>query len=185
MTTFDIAADRRGTTATDWLLTASLIVAPLLYLAADITYAVHGWDDADAGALHVLGAIGYLFALVRVATWTGGVLSAATLFAAVVGGAGNVAYGFNTIHVSLGAVDLVDASGAATLIKPLGLLFPLALLLGALVLARLGERVSAALVAVAALAWPVAHIGNVGWLAVTVNVLLVMGLVPQALRERT
>jgi hypothetical protein len=45
---------------------------------------------------------------------------------------------------------------------------------------RVGHRVSAVLVGPAALAWPVAHIGNVGTLAVAVNVLLAAGLVPLA-----
>ncbi len=58
--------------------------------------------------------------------------------------------------------------------------WPLALLLGAVVLGKLGRRVSAVLVGVAAVAWPVAHIGNIGWLAVTMNALLVLGLVPLA-----
>ena len=42
-------------------------------------------------------------------------------------------------------------------------------------LARLGQHWQAGVVLAAALAWPVAHIGNVAWLAVTVNVLLVVG----------
>jgi len=162
------------------LLTGSLVIAPLVYLLADILYAARGWDDADAGAVHVLGGIGYTFVLVRIATWASGWLGAATLFLGLLGAAGNVAYGFNTIHVSLGAVDLVDTSGPGAIIKPLGLFFPLSLVLAAIVLARLGARLPAALVAVAALAWPVAHIANIAWLAVAVNALLVLGLVPLA-----
>jgi hypothetical protein len=165
-------------TPTDLLLTGSLVVAPLVYLLADSLYAARGWDDADAGAVHVLGAVAYGFVLLRLASWSQGWLGAGMLFTAVVGTAGNVAYGFNTIHVSLGGVDLVDTSGPGAIIKPLGLFFPLALLLGAVVLRRLGHRPAAVLVAVAAVAWPVAHIGNIAWLAVTVNVLLVAGLVP-------
>lgn len=165
-------------TPTDLLLTASLVVAPLIYLLADSLYATRGWDDPDAGAFHVLGAISYSFVLVRVASWARGWLAAATLFVGLVGAAGNVAYGFNTIHVSLGAVDLVDTSGPGAIIKPLGLFCPLAFLLTAIVLSKIGARASAALVGVASLAWPVAHIGNIAWLAVTVNVLLVVGFVP-------
>jgi hypothetical protein len=44
----------------------------------------------------------------------------------------------------------------------------------------MGRLPAAALLAVAALAWPVAHIGNIAWLAVTVNVLLVVALSPLA-----
>ena len=57
------------TTPTERLLTASLVVAPLIYLAADSTYAVRGWDDPSAGVLHVLGAIAYAFVVLRVAAW--------------------------------------------------------------------------------------------------------------------
>src|SRR3954452_5641612 len=85
-------------TPTDLLLTSALVVAPLVYLAADTTYALRGWDDADAAGVHVLGAIAYAVVLVRFASWATGWLAAATLFAGVAGACGNVAYGFNTIH---------------------------------------------------------------------------------------
>lgn len=180
MTTLDLArdADRGRRTPTDLLLTGSLAVAPPLYLLVDLLYATRGWKDPDAGGLHVLGATAYAFVVVRVASWGRGWLAAAALLAGVVGAVGSAAYGFNTIHVSLGAVDLVDTSGPGAIIKPLGLFCPLGFLLCAVILARTGRRVNAAVVGVAALAWPVAHIGNVGWLAVVVNVLLVLGFVP-------
>ena len=53
------------------------------------------------------------------------------------------------IHASLGAVDLVDATGPAALIRPLGLFCPLAFVLAAVVLARRKERIAASLVGVA------------------------------------
>jgi hypothetical protein len=98
----------------------------------------------------------------------------------VIGGVGNAAYVFEAIHVSLGATALVDAPGAAAaVIKPIGLICPIAFFVAAAVLMRVGHRVSAVLVGPAALAG-VAHIGNVGTLAVAVNVLLAAGLVPLA-----
>ncbi|MFZ1491532.1 MAG: hypothetical protein WAS51_16465 [Ilumatobacteraceae bacterium] len=178
----DISSTTRRT-PTDLLLTGALVVAPLLYLTADAMYAVRGWDDADAAGVHVLGAIAYAFVLVRLASWATGWLAAATLFVGIVGACGNVAYGFNTIHVSLGAVDLVDTDGVGAIIKPLGLFCPAGFVLGAIVLARIGQRVPAWLVGVAGVAWPVAHIRNVGWLAILVNVCLVLGLVPLAFRR--
>jgi hypothetical protein len=51
------------------LLTASLLLAPVLFLAADTTYAARGWDDATAGVLHVLASIGYAFVALRIAAW--------------------------------------------------------------------------------------------------------------------
>jgi hypothetical protein len=165
-------------TPTDRLLDAMLVVAPVLYLAADSTYAARGWDDASAGLLHVLGAVAYGFLVLRIALWCPAEsrLRAAVVVAGLIGMAGNVAYGFDTIHMSLGDTALVDQSGAANLIKPLGLFFPLSLALVALALVRLGHRWQATLVLVAAIAWPVAHIGNIAALAVAVNVALVIGL---------
>jgi hypothetical protein len=85
-----------------------------------------------------------------------------------------VAYGFDTIHMSLGDVSLVHQPGAANLIKPYGLFFPLSVALMAWGLGMLGQRWQAAVVLVAAIAWPVAHIGNIAALAVPVNVALVV-----------
>src|SRR3954454_15167911 len=117
----------RALTPTDHLLNGALLIAPLLYLAADSTYAARGWDDATAGVLHVLGAIAYGFVIVAVASElpASSRLRALVLLAGLIGMAGNVAYGFDTIHMSLGDVKLVDRDGAANLIKPLGLFFPL------------------------------------------------------------
>jgi hypothetical protein len=164
------------TTPTDKLLTASLLVAPLIYLAADTTYGVRGWDDATAGVLHVLGAIAYGFVVLRIAAWLpeDSVLRASILFTGLVGMAGNVAYGFEAIHMSLGDTQLVDRSGAANLIKPLGLFFPLSFVLVGIGLTRLGHRWQGLLVVVAMVAWPVAHIGNLPAVAVPVNVALVV-----------
>jgi hypothetical protein len=166
------------TTPTDKLLTASLLVAPLIYLAADTTYGVRGWDDATAGVLHVLGAIAYGFVVLRVAAWLPAAsrLRAAIVFTGLVGMAGNVVYGFEAIHMSLGDTQLVDQPGAANLIKPLGLFFPISFVLVAVALSILGHRWQGIAVLVASIAWPVAHIGNIAAIAVPVNVVLVLAL---------
>jgi hypothetical protein len=169
----------------DRVLTAGLVIGPVLYLIADILYAVRGWDDPTAAIFHVLGSIGCAFAVLRVVSWSDGWPAATLLVVGMVGVAGSVAYGFNTIHVSLGDTDLVDAAGAANLIKPLGLFFPLAFLLCALVLRRTRPAWLVATLAAAAVAWPIAHIA---WLAVLVNVALVAAfgaLVPQAAPDRS
>ncbi|MBB5868086.1 hypothetical protein F4553_001465 [Allocatelliglobosispora scoriae] len=155
------------------LLTASLLVAPAIYLIADLLYATRGWDDPTAAVAHVLGAVGYTVVMVRLVTLGNGRLAAVLLIVGALGAAGNVAYGFNTIHVSIGDTDLVDATGVAVLIKPLGLCFPLTLLLGAVVLRGVAPTWTAALLAASAIVWPVAHIANIGWLAVAVNAALV------------
>jgi hypothetical protein len=165
-------------TPSDRLLTGALLVAPLIYLVADSIYAARGWEDATAGVVHVLGAIAYGFVVLRVAAWLppSSRLAAAILLTGVIGMAGNVAYGFDTIHTSYGDTALVDRSGAATLIKPLGLFFPLSFVLIAIALDRLGHRWQAVVVFVAMIGWPIAHIGNISALAVPVNIALVVAL---------
>ena len=157
------------------LLTASLFVAPLLYLAVDTMYAARGWGDGLAGALHVVGAIAYGFVILRVAFWlpARSRLTAALVFVGVIGCVGNAAYGFEAIHMSVGDLQLVDRAGPANIIKPIGLFFPLSLALAAWALARLGHRWQSWLLGVAVVAWPVAHIGNLPPVAVAVNVALV------------
>lgn len=138
-----------------------------------------GEDRADDRLHGLLGALAYGFVVLRVAGWLlspASGLAAGILLTGLIGLGGNVAYGFETIHLSLGDVPLVDQAGAANLIKPLGLLFPLSLALVALALARLGHRWQAALVLVAVVCRPIAHIGNVAAVAVPVNVALVLAL---------
>lgn len=137
------------------MLTSALIIAPLMYLAADSTYG---------------------FVVLRVASWLppASRLAAAVLVTGLIGMAGNVAYGFETIHVSLGDVQLVDRAGAANLIKPLGLFFPLSFALVAVSLVRLGHRWQGGLVLLATLGWPIAHIGNIAAAAIPVNIVLVV-----------
>lgn len=169
------ASDLHRTTPTERLLTAGLLVAPVIYLAADTTYAARGLDDPAAGVLHVLGAIAYGLIVLRVASWVPtSLLAAAIMLTGLIGLAGNVTYGFETIHMSLGDTQLVDQPGAANLIKPLGLFFPLSFALVSLALARLGHRWQALLVLVAIIAWPIAHIGNIAAVAVPVNIALVV-----------
>jgi hypothetical protein len=176
MATTVLRSDITPTTPTERLLTAALLVAPVVYLVADTTYAARGWDDGTAGVIHVLGAIAYGFVVLRVASWLPreSRLAAWILFTGIIGLVGNAAYGFEAIHMSLGDTQLVDQSGAANLIKPLGLFFPLSLALISVALMKLGHRWQGALALVASIAWPVAHIGNIAALAVAVNVALVI-----------
>lgn len=161
------------------LLTASLLVAPVAYLAADTTYAARGWEsDGTGGILAVLAGLLYGLVALEVAGWLprASWLRAAVVVVGLAGVAGNVAYAFDSINVSLGETSLVDQSGAAALIKPLGLCFPLALALIAAALLRLGARWQGALVLFGAVVFPIAHIGNVEALAVAGHVVLVLGL---------
>jgi hypothetical protein len=178
MTTTALQPDITSTTPTERLLTGALLAAPVIYLAADTMYAARGWDDATGGVLQVLGAIAYGFVVLRAASWLPGEsrLAAWILFAGIIGLVGNAAYGFEAIHTSLGDTKLVDQAGAANLIKPLGLFFPVSFALVSIALIKLGDRWQGLLVLVAMIAWPVAHIGNLPAVAVPVNVVLVIAL---------
>jgi hypothetical protein len=162
-------------TPTSKVLSGSLFAAPLIYLAAEAAYAASGWDDATAGAIHVIGAIAYGFVILAVASQlpSSSRLAAILIVAGLIGMAGNVAYGFEAIHTSFGDLKLVDRDGAANVIKPLGLAFPLSLLLVAVALRGLGYRWQAATILAAAIAWPVAHIANIAEVAVLVSIALV------------
>lgn len=175
-TATDVPPQARSVTPTERILTGSLVVAPVLYLSADTTYALEGWDSAVGGVLHVLGAIAYGFVVLRVVAWLPAAsrLAAALLVCGLVAMVGNAAYGFEAIHMSLGDTQLVDQAGAANLIKPLGLFVPISFALIAVTLHRLGLRAQAALVAVTVVLWPVAHIGNIAALAVVANLALVV-----------
>jgi hypothetical protein len=174
--TATLAPETAAPTPTDRLLTTALLGAPVVYLAADTTYAARGWEDPTGGVLQVLGAIGYGFVVLRVASWLPreSKLLAWILLTGLIGLVGNAAYGFEAIHMSLGDTQLVDQPGAANLIKPLGLFFPLSFTLIAFALITLGHRWQGLLTLVAILVSPVAHIGNLPALAVPVNVALVL-----------
>lgn len=126
--------------------------------------------------MHILAAIAYGLVVLRVSAWLPAKswLAPVLLVVGLIGMAGNVAYGFEAIHVSLGDTALVDQSGAATIIKPLGLFFPLSLALIAVALWLLRHRWQGVVVLVAALAWPVGHIVNIAPIAVVTNVALVV-----------
>jgi hypothetical protein len=167
------------TTLEQRLLGASLIVAPITYLAADTTYAARGWEaDGAGGIVTVLAAVAYGLLALEVAGWLprASRLRAAVVVVGLLAVAGNVAYGFDSIHVAMGETSLVDQTGAASFIKPLGLCFPLALVLLASALLRLGARWHGLLVLVGAVVFPIAHIGNLPALAVAGHVVLVLGL---------
>ena len=161
----------------DRVLTWSLLVVPVGYLLADLLYALRGWDDPTAGVLHVVFATLYGLVALQVVALTAQRpgWSLAVLLAGAVGTVGNAAYGFETVHVSLGHTALVHTAGAANLIKPYGLAFPLTLFLAAVALVLAGRLspVTGIVFAITALLWPVAHIANLGWLAVAVNAALI------------
>jgi hypothetical protein len=176
---------------TERLLTWSLILSPAVTLISSVLYALNGWDNGTAAAFHIVGGILGIPVVVRLTTYSDRVPGlAATAFAVGVAGCGGViGYGFNTIGVSLGGVDLIDASGPATILKPLGLCWPLALVLFGVALLRAGRVPTAcgAGIVLAGLVFPVSRIANIGWLAIAVDLLLLVCLaaVTTVPRDRT
>ena len=127
--------------------------------------------------LHVLGAIAYGFVVLRVASW----LPRESRLAAVdpahrarSGSSGTPPTASRRSTCPSATPSSSTSPGAANLIKPLGLFFPLSFALVAVALVRLGHRWQGLLVLVAILAWPVAHIGNLPAVAVPVNIALVV-----------
>ena len=173
---------------TERLLTASLILSPAVTLISSVLYALTGWDNGTAAAVHIVGGILGIPVVVRLTTYLDRVPAlAATAFAVGVAGCGGViGYGFNTLGVSLGGVDLIDATGPATILKPLGLCWPLALLLFGIALMRTG-RVPTAVglgIVLSGVVFPVSRIANIGWLAIAVDLLLLACLAAVVTRPR-
>ena len=160
----------------DRILTLSLILSPAVTLLSSVVYALRGWDDGTAAVLHIIGGILGMPLVVRVTSWLDQTprLAVAGFVIGFLGCAGVIGYGFNTIGVSLGGVDLIDASGPAVILKVLGLCWPLALVVWGIALVR-ADRVPLPLglgIAVAGVVFPVSRIANIGWLAIAVDLLL-------------
>ena len=165
---------------TERLLTLTLILSPAVTLISSVLYALNGWDDGTAAAFHIVGGILGIPVVVRLTTYLDRVpgLAAAAFAVGVAGCGGVIGYGFNTLGVSLGGVDLIDATGPAAILKPLGLCWPLALALFGIALWRAGRirTASGAGLVLAGLVFPISRIANVGWLAIAVDLGLLVCL---------
>jgi hypothetical protein len=167
------------------LLDVSLLLGPLAYLFLDSTYGARGWWDAEAGALHVVVAALYGLTALRLVTLASGRLQAVFAVVMVLGIVGNAGVGQDALSVGLGGIDLFMEDGPANVFKSMGFFFPLTLLLGAVALrGRVPAWTWLTLVA-AALAFPVAHVQNIAWLAIAdaVAVVLALGFVFVSRRE--
>jgi hypothetical protein len=172
-----------NTQPVDRTVTTVVVASLALTLVSSVLYTLQGWDDPLAALLHILGgALGGVL-VVRLASWSErSWLAAAVLVIGMLGAAGVVGYGFNTVEVGLGGVDLIDATGVAVVLKPLGLCWPLALLLAGIGLwlgptDRGVPRWCAIGIVAGALAFPVSRIANIGWLAILVDLILLGCLV--------
>ena len=148
------------------VLAASLVIAPLTYLALDCSYAVRGWVDGPTAALHILAAAPYGVAALALTLLTRGRVQAVLLVVAVLGMIGNAGVGQNTLHVALGGNDLFDEQGPATVFKVMGFFFPLTFLIAAAALRHRTPAWWPPLLMLGAVLFPVAHVANISWLAV-------------------
>ncbi|KAA1399588.1 hypothetical protein [Aeromicrobium ginsengisoli] len=161
---------------TERLLNASLLLAPLAYIAVDSSYAVRGWDDGPTAAMHIIAAALYGIAAIKLVSMTSGRTQAILLVVAVLGVVGNAGVGENTLHVALGGNDLFDANGPANVFKTLGFFFPLTFLVAAFALRTRTPAWWPALLSLGAALFPIAHVANISWLAVIDAVLMLLAL---------
>jgi hypothetical protein len=173
-----------ATAPAERLLDAALLLGPLGYLAVDCSYAVRGWNDGPTAALHIVAAALYGLTALQLVSLVRRRAQALLLVVAVLGLVGNAGVGENTLHVALGGNDLFDESGPANLFKTMGFFFPLTFLLAALALRSRTPRWWTPLLALGAVLFPIAHVGNISWLAVVdaLVMLLALGTCKRSLR---
>ncbi len=161
---------------TQRLLAASLLLAPIAYLAVDCCYVVRGWDDGPTAAMHVLAAALYGLAAIKLVSLTRGRTQAVLMAVAVLGIVGNAGVGDNTLHIALGGNDLFDEQGPANVFKTMGFFFPLTFVIAAVALRRRTPSWWPPLLALGAVLFPVAHVANISWLAITDGLILLAAL---------
>lgn len=184
--------DERGPTARSTVMGAGMIAAPLLLLAST-TASVAGsglGEDQTGGVIQL-----YAFAAMALAVpaLTRAIepefprAAALLLVAGMLGVASGAGYAINAIYEGLGAVSLNDEveNAAAPLALQLpGILFPLALAGIGVARIRAGAvpRVAAWALIVAAAGFPLSRIGGIEALALVVDALLVVAMVPLGMR---
>jgi len=182
--------ERQARHAQAKLFAGAATLGPVLLLASSIAFAAGGGLNKDelGGALLVLAfaaltivAIGVVRALEPALPRA----SAALLAFAVLGCAGGVGFGIDSIHAGLpGGSTLEDADSAATLALFVpGAIFPLsfAALGVALWRARATPAASGPLLVAAGLLFPIANVPDSEAIAVTANALFVAALWPLAI----
>lgn len=170
------------------LFGGAMIAGPLLLLASVVAFVTGGGLNADE-----LGGALMVYALVAMTVVAVGItralqpslprMSAALLGVAVLGCAGGVGFGIDSIHAALpGHAGLEDADSAAAIVALFvpGVLFPLsfAALGVALWRARVDPPLSGLLLVVAAIMFPIANIPDVEIVAVAANAMFVVALAP-------
>lgn len=172
----DLEPSLQLATPTGRVLDASLLLAPLVYLAVDASYAVRGWDDGPTAAFHIVAAGLYGLAAIRLVTLVRGWPQAVLLVVALLGVVGNAGVGDNTLHIALGGNDLFDADGPANVFKTMGFFFPLTFLIAAVGLRPRAATWWPPLLVVGAVLFPAAHVANISWLAIFDGLVMLVAL---------
>lgn len=158
------------------LLNASLFAGPLIFLLLDSMYTALGWHNPIAANVGLVAAMAYAITVGRVVTLVRGGWQTALIVIGTVGVVGLAANALNSLHVGLGAADLYPTGNPLTIVfKAEGFFFPLTWLLAAITLKQVPvwNRI---LLGVGAVAFPVAHVANIGWLAILDAVIMVLAL---------
>lgn len=168
------------------VLGGGMIVAPILLAAATVAYGLGGGMNRD-----VLGGTIQLYAMAAFGLAVVGLvgllatrrprLAAVLLVPAMIGVAGGVGFGVDSIHAGLpsgGKLMEIAPSAAAPSIQIAGMIFPPALAaIGiALALTRTAPRWAAATIVIGALLFPVSRVLGILPLALAADLVLVVGL---------
>lgn len=176
-----------ATAALSRLTTVAAVVAPLAMLASTIAFAANGagMSEGEApGAVLVWAAIGYGIALVglaRALDHRSARAAAAVTVLGVAGACGTAAYGLDAIQQAVLAGDIYSSPAVPFALRIPGLLFPLALLVLGVAVARTAtggrDRVAGWALVAGAVLFPIGRIADLAAGAVVADVVL-LGALP-------
>ncbi len=175
----------------DLLTRAALVLAPVLLLASSIAYVSAGefGEESVGGMLQVLSMAVFALALIALVAMVSEVAprgAAALLLFGCLGCAGGVSYGIAAIVIANGGPDMNELSGAASIVKVIGPIFPVVFIAIGLTLWRkqLAPISGALAIVVGAVLFPVSRIGGIAPIALTADALLLIGLTTVAVNIR-
>lgn len=170
------------------LTRCALVLAPALLLASSIAYVAAGefGEESAGGLLQVLSMSIFVLALLALVAIIDDVVprgAAALLLFGCLGCAGGVSYGINAIVIANGGPDLNDLTGAASIVKVIGPIFPLVFIAIGLTLWRkqLAPVAGALAIVIGAVLFPISRVGGIAPIAFVADTLLLIGLTTVAM----
>ena len=167
----------------DLITRAALVLAPLLLLASSISYAAAGefGEENVGGLLQVISMGVFPLVVISLVSRVSDVAprgAAALLALGLLGCAGGVSYGIAAIVIANGGPDVNELTGAASIVKVIGPIFPLVFIAFGLTLWRksLAPVAGAWAIVLGAVLFPMSRIGGIAPIALTADVLLLIGL---------